>query len=82
MAAAATTATSCCSARPTPASSPRRRTMPGALIEPLFVTDPFEGTLAASPSAQQVIARGIARAVEQYLGTGPDSADGCTRPRP
>jgi N-acetylmuramoyl-L-alanine amidase len=41
--------------------------MPGALVEPLFVTDPFEGTLAASPSAQQVIARGIARAVEQFL---------------
>ena len=45
--------------------------MPGALIEPLFVTDPFEGTLAAGPAAQQVIAGGIARAVEQYLGSGP-----------
>ena len=44
--------------------------MPGALIEPLFVTDPFEGTLAAGPAAQQVIAGGIARAVEQYLGSG------------
>jgi len=42
-------------------------TMPGALIEPLFVTDPFEGTLAAEPAAQQVIARGIATAVEQFL---------------
>lgn len=42
--------------------------MPGALIEPLFVTDPFEGTLAASPAAQQVIAQGLARAVGQYLG--------------
>jgi N-acetylmuramoyl-L-alanine amidase len=45
--------------------------MPGALIEPLFVTDPFEGTLAASPQAQQVIAGGIVLAVEQYLGPGP-----------
>ena len=45
--------------------------MPGALIEPLFVTDPFEGSLAASPAAQQVIAGGIDRAVEQYLGSGP-----------
>jgi N-acetylmuramoyl-L-alanine amidase len=48
--------------------------MPGALIEPLFVTDPFEGTLAARPAAQEVIAGGIVRAVEQYLGsatTGP-----------
>ena len=44
--------------------------MPGALIKPLFVTDPFEGTLAAGTGAQQVIAGGIARAVEQYLGSG------------
>jgi N-acetylmuramoyl-L-alanine amidase len=45
--------------------------MPGALIEPLFVTDPFEGTLAVRSSAQQVIAGGIARAVEQYTGKAP-----------
>jgi hypothetical protein len=31
--------------------------MPGALIEPLFVTDPFEATIAASAGGQQVIAR-------------------------
>ena len=42
-------------------------TMPGALIEPLFITDPFEGSLAASAHGQEVIARGLARAVEQYL---------------
>lgn len=41
--------------------------MPGAVIEPLYLTDPFEGTIAASASGQEVIARGIARAVEQYL---------------
>jgi len=41
--------------------------MPGALVEPLFITDPFEGTLAARPAAEQVIAHGLARAVEQYL---------------
>jgi len=45
--------------------------MPGALIEPLFVTDPFEGSLAASPAAQQVIARGLVRAVQQYFGATP-----------
>jgi N-acetylmuramoyl-L-alanine amidase len=45
--------------------------MPGALIEPLFITDPFEGSIAASSSGQQVIAAGLARAVEQYFG--PDS---------
>jgi N-acetylmuramoyl-L-alanine amidase len=41
--------------------------MPGALIEPLFITDPFEGSIADSPGGQHVIARGIARAVEQYF---------------
>lgn len=41
--------------------------MPGALIEPLFVTDPFEATIAASATGQHVIAGGIARAVEQYF---------------
>jgi N-acetylmuramoyl-L-alanine amidase len=41
--------------------------MPGALIEPLFITDPYEGTQAASPSGQQVIAGGLAQAVEQYF---------------
>ncbi len=46
--------------------------MPGVLIEPLFVTDPFEGTLAASGSGQQVIAQGLANAVEQFLA--PSSA--------
>jgi N-acetylmuramoyl-L-alanine amidase len=42
--------------------------MPGALIEPLFITDPFEGSIAASTRGQQVIATGLARAIEQYFG--------------
>jgi len=42
--------------------------MPGALIEPLFITDPFEGSIADSAHGQDVIASGIARAVEQYFG--------------
>jgi N-acetylmuramoyl-L-alanine amidase len=41
--------------------------MPGALIEPLFVTDPFEASIAASGHGQQVIARATAEAIEQYL---------------
>jgi N-acetylmuramoyl-L-alanine amidase len=41
--------------------------MPGALIEPLFLTDPFEGSIAASARGQQVIAGGLAQAVEQYF---------------
>ncbi len=40
--------------------------MPGALIEPLFLTDPFEGSIAASVHGQQVIAGAVATAIEQY----------------
>ena len=53
--------------------------MPGALIEPLFVTDPFEGSIANSSSGQQVIAGGLAQAVEQYFAppaTGQNSEEG------
>jgi N-acetylmuramoyl-L-alanine amidase len=42
-------------------------TMPGALIEPLFITDSAEGSIAASAAGQQAIARGLLRAVEQYF---------------
>jgi len=41
--------------------------MPGALIEPLFVTDPFEGSIAASADGQQVIATALAQAITQYF---------------
>jgi N-acetylmuramoyl-L-alanine amidase len=44
--------------------------MPGALIEPLFITDPFEGSIAASADGQRVIAGALARAIEQYFGHG------------
>jgi N-acetylmuramoyl-L-alanine amidase len=50
--------------------------MPGALIEPLFITDPYEGSLAENPADQEVIAGGLAKAIEQYFpgGTGTESA--------
>jgi N-acetylmuramoyl-L-alanine amidase len=41
--------------------------MPGALIEPLFVTDPFEGSIAASAPGQQLIAAALAEAINQYF---------------
>jgi N-acetylmuramoyl-L-alanine amidase len=41
--------------------------MPGVLIEPLFITDPFEGSIAASRDGQHVIATGLASAIEQYF---------------
>ena len=53
--------------------------MPGALIEPLFITDPFEGSIADSPSGQQAIAGGLAQAVEQYFdppAAGKNSEEG------
>jgi N-acetylmuramoyl-L-alanine amidase len=45
--------------------------MPGAVIEPLYLTDPFEGSIAANPTDQQVIARAIAAAVQQFLEPPP-----------
>ncbi len=45
--------------------------MPGAVIEPLYITDPFEGSIAASAKGQKVIAQGIATAVEAFLGSRP-----------
>ena len=45
--------------------------MPGALVEPLFITDPFEGSIAASSRGQQIIAAGLARAIEQYFVPQP-----------
>ena len=42
--------------------------MPGALIEPLFITDPYEGSLADGPTGRQVIAAALAHAIEQYFG--------------
>jgi N-acetylmuramoyl-L-alanine amidase len=41
--------------------------MPGALIEPLFITDPFEGSLAASVAGQEAVGQGVAQAVESYF---------------
>jgi len=42
-------------------------TMPGALIEPLYLTDPFEGSIANSSTGQHVIASGIAQGIGQAL---------------
>jgi N-acetylmuramoyl-L-alanine amidase len=48
--------------------------MPGAVIEPLYLTDPFEGSIAASGHGQTVIAQGIARAVQKFLAPVPRAA--------
>ena len=41
--------------------------MPGALVEPLFLTDPFEANIAASQQGRAEIAAGIATAAQQFL---------------
>ncbi len=41
--------------------------MPGVVIEPLFITDPFEADIADSVKGQHVIAQGLAQAVDQYF---------------
>jgi N-acetylmuramoyl-L-alanine amidase len=50
--------------------------MPGALIEPLYLTDPFEASVAASSSGQNLIAGGIAEAVGQYFEDSSGSSGG------
>ncbi len=41
--------------------------MPGAVIEPLYLTDPFEATIAASEADQKTVAEGVATSIEQYF---------------
>jgi N-acetylmuramoyl-L-alanine amidase len=53
--------------------------MPGALIEPLFITDPFEGSVAASITGQEAIAIGLDRAVAAYFS--PPAHSPVTRPK-
>jgi N-acetylmuramoyl-L-alanine amidase len=43
--------------------------MPGALIEPLFISDPQEGSIANGRAGQHAIVRGLTRAVEQYFAS-------------
>jgi N-acetylmuramoyl-L-alanine amidase len=48
--------------------------MPGAVVEPLFITDPFEASIAAGAAGQQAIAAGIVRAVDTFLQPTPSNA--------
>ncbi len=55
--------------------------VPAALIEPLFLTNPPEASLADSAAGQEAIARGLADAAEQFLaqpivGMAEDPATG------
>jgi N-acetylmuramoyl-L-alanine amidase len=46
---------------------PRPTTMPGAIIEPLFLTRPTEADIAAGSAGQAVLAKAILAAVQQFL---------------
>jgi N-acetylmuramoyl-L-alanine amidase len=50
--------------------------MPGTVVEPLYVTDPFEGTIAASTTGQQAVALGIDQAVLAYFAPGSRTTHG------
>ena len=54
--------------------------MPGALIEPLFVTNPAEATLAASARGVHAMAAGLAAAAEDYLRAGVGGSGGTVAP--
>src|SRR5579884_2831066 len=41
--------------------------MPGALVEPLFLSDPAEASAATEPAMQDLIASALAKAVEDYM---------------
>ncbi|MGH3493761.1 MAG: N-acetylmuramoyl-L-alanine amidase family protein, partial [Sciscionella sp.] len=41
--------------------------MPGVLIEPMFISNPHEATLATTPATQHVMAAGLASALETFL---------------
>ena len=41
--------------------------MPGALVEPLFLTNPAEARFAASPAGQEKIASALKKGLESYL---------------
>jgi N-acetylmuramoyl-L-alanine amidase len=44
--------------------------MPGSVVEPLFISNPFEASIAAGPAGQHAIATGIVQAVDTFLGPG------------
>ena len=57
-------------------------TMPGAVIEPLYLTDPYEGSIAVTPGDQEVIGGAVAQAVEQFLAPpsgAPAGGASCAR---
>lgn len=66
-----------------PASQPENPSptmMPGALIEPIFLTNPPEAAYGAAAAGQRAIAAGVAQAVETFLPL-PHPHRGASSPR-
>ena len=55
---------------PKPGYLPTASAMPGSLIEPLFLTDPFEADIAESAPGRASISGGIVAGIERYLLAG------------
>jgi N-acetylmuramoyl-L-alanine amidase len=53
-----------------PGYLPTPSRMPGAVVEPLFLSNPFEASIAAGPEGQRAIAAGLADAVDTFLASG------------
>jgi N-acetylmuramoyl-L-alanine amidase len=43
--------------------------MPGALVEPLFLTNPAEAAMASDRAGQQRIAQALATGLEKYFSS-------------
>ena len=50
--------------------------MPGALCEPLFISDPIEASIAAAAAGQAALAQGFARAVAAQFAASPSPSPG------
>lgn len=50
-----------------PGSDEAQSEMPGAVVEPLFITDPQEADLVTSPAGQRTLATAIADGTESFL---------------
>jgi N-acetylmuramoyl-L-alanine amidase len=43
--------------------------MPGALVEPLFVTNPSEARIASDPAGQDKIAQALEAGIQKYFSS-------------
>ena len=49
--------------------------MPGAIVEPLFMSEPAEASIATSRAGQDALSSALARAIQEYLSVRALSQD-------